>query len=212
MLKFFLYNKKGVISWLLSQLALILATGILLASIASITFYSDWKKEAEIKAIAAELASWIYRIDLKIEENITKFFFPTKDFYYNVSISTDYIIIERYDGRFKDKIRIAYPLFIKPFVIKENLDIDWKNGEELHEKLSNLELIENRGTINDPILSYRKDDTKNYLKNILDELAKELALQPLQVNINKPLIIEKCIIYFDDSSSIGLVIIYQEEG
>lgn len=276
MLKSLLHDRKGVISWLLSQLALILATGILLASIASITFYSDWKKEAEIKAIASELASWIYTMDLKVEENITKFFFPLKDFYYNASISTDYIVIERYDGRFKDKIRVAYPLFIKPYVIREDLNIEWKNGEELHNYL--CQEYGHKGTADDPLPSVsintiyieaiinkigignidikyliekleerlkelstesimlikeqlkqfletfgistdidfdqlindNKKECKNYLDDMLDEIAKKLADKPLRIDINKPLIIEKCNIYFDDNTVIGIVIIYQE--
>jgi len=207
MLKFLL-NKKGIVSWLLSQIALILATGILLASIASITFYSDWKKEAEIKAIASELASWIYTMDLRVEENITKFFFPIKDFYYNVSISTDYIVIERYDGRIKDTIRISHPLFIKPYVVRENLDIEWKNSEELHEKLK--EKYGMNGNAGEEISIFLKNDIKNYIEEELDKISVEIAQKPLQIDIDKPLILENCIIHFDDASILNVIFIYQE--
>lgn len=202
-----LLNKRGVISWLFSQIALILATGVLLASIASITFYSDWKKEAEIKAIASELAAWIYTVDLRVEENITKFWFPIKDFYYTVNISTDYIVIERYDGRIKDKIRIAYPLFIKPFVIRNDLDTEWKNSEELHEKLK--EKYGMNGIAGKEIPKSLKNDVKNYIEEELDKISLEIAQKPLEIDINKPLILENCVIHFEDGSILNIIFIYQ---
>ena len=86
-------NEKGIISWLLSQLALLLAAAILLASIASITFYNDWKKEAEIRAIAMNIASEIASMDLKSYPNSTDYFLPIKP--YKIYLSPSYIRIER---------------------------------------------------------------------------------------------------------------------
>jgi len=48
MLKF-IEDKKGIMGITLSQIGLILATGILLAAVFSIIFLNDWNKKAETK-------------------------------------------------------------------------------------------------------------------------------------------------------------------
>ena len=217
MLKYILQNKRGVISWLLSQIALLIATGILLASIASLTFYNDWKKEAELKAIADEIATFIETMDLKETENSTTLILPLKSYYYKVNISTEYISVMRKDGTIKKKIKVVEPLIIKPFVLNKSLNPEWQSKEELHEWLEEYTKQKYNkkysGTSNNPLPSEKRSEIKKELDKRLNKISKIVARQPLEIDVNKPLYIEKAIIYFEDVNknleTIGLVIVYQ---
>jgi len=217
MLKYILQNKRGVISWLLSQIALLIATGILLASIASLTFYNDWKKEAELKAIADEISTFIETMDLKETENSTTLILPLKSYYYKVNISTEYISVMRKDGTIKKKIKVVEPLIIKPFVLNKSLNPEWQSKEELHEWLEGYTKQKYNkkysGTSNNPLPSEKRSEIKKELDKRLNKISKIVARQPLEIDVNKPLYIEKAIIYFEDVNknleTIGLVIVYQ---
>ncbi len=201
-------NKNGIISWLLSQLALLLATAILLASIASITFYNDWKKEGEIKALAMNIASEIASMDLKSYPNSTDYFLPMKP--YKIYLSTEYVRIVRNDGTINKNISVVVHLLIKPFISAGTLP--WKNGDELHNYL--LSKYGYSGNASDPFPSTDKEKVKNYLKDELDHLSKNLAINPFCIDVDKPLHIEKDCIYFkngEELENIGILIINQEE-
>jgi len=216
MLKFIYLNKEGVVSWLLSQIALLLATAILLMSIASLTFYSDWQKEAEAKAVASEIATMIEIADLKTAPNSTIFMLPQKKFSYDAYLSTDYVIVIRTDGRIKKEIKEVEALIIKPHIRIDYLNHEWYTGEELHQWLK--EVYGHSGESIAPLPYQKKTDVESLLESELEETAKNLALNPLHLDVNKPLVIEKTFIYFEKEGkeeknleSMGLVIVYQSE-
>ena len=189
-------NEKGIISWLLSQLALLLAAAILLASIASITFYNDWKKEAEIRVIAMNIASEIASMDLKSYPNSTDYFLPIKP--YKIYLSPSYIRIERNDGTIHKNINVVVSMWVKPYIEV------WKNGTDLHENL--FEKYGHYGNISD----YLPNEAKEDLKEEMDRICRELAARPFILDVNKPLHIEKDIIYFEDGK-MDILIVSQEE-
>lgn len=194
MLEFIKHNK-GVISWLLSQIALLLSAGILIAAIASLTFYSDWQKEAEAKAIALQIARYIETIDLETMPKNISILLPKN---YQVSLSTDYVIVEA-EGKIKKKIVVTHPLIIKPYA--------GISGKELHQLLKKNYGFSGRE--NETIPSGKYNEIKKELEKEMEKIAKTLTLNPMVVNTKIPLIIEKTIFYFEDRQ-IEIITIYQE--
>jgi len=214
MLKSALLNdKRAVISWLLSQIGLMLAAGILLGAIASLTFYSDWQKEAEAKNIASDFAAAVESMDLKEFSEQIKYMFPQKSYNYRVEISTDYITVIREDGTTTDKIVGREKLIIKPYIRPSEKNWEWNNSQELHDFLKKE--YGHSGYADDIFPKDQKDIVTEYMKNELSHTATELASDPLSItNIDEPVCIEKTFIYYEgtdgDSEREGFVIIHQE--
>jgi len=213
MSKSLLLDNRGIISWLLSQIALLLAAGILIGAIAGLTFYNDWQKQAEAKAIASHFASFVETMDLKEFPEKMTYLFPEKSYYYKVKISTDYVSVTREDGTIKNKIIGREELLIQPYIRPIERKWSWNDSKELHDFL--MDKYGHSGYIDDPIPMDEKSDVLEYLKNELSDKSKELAKEPLIMeNPNEPLFIEKAFIYFKKDGGLdreGIVIIHQKE-
>jgi len=214
---YLLDDTRGIIAWLISQIGLLLAAGVLIASIASLTFYSDWQKEAEAKAIASEIATAIETMDLKSESNITPYVFPFKIYHYNVTISTEYVTVMREGGgTFTSTIRAREALLIKPFIRPAAWNLAWNTTEELYDFLClNYGGGQYAGNETHPFLFRDKERVKQYLCEELSRTAPVLARQPLRIeDTNEPIFLEKALIYFKhgngDLDTMGIVIIHQE--
>ncbi len=209
-------DTRGIVAWLISQIGLLLAAGVLIASIASLTFYSDWQKEAEAKAIASEIATQIETMDLKSDNNLTLCMLPLKNYHYNVTISTEYVTVMREGGTFTDVITAREALLIKPFIRPAAWNLAWNTSEELYDFLClNYGGGQYAGNDTHPFLFRDKERVKQYLYEELSRTAPVLARQPLLMeNVNEPLFLEKTFIYFEkdngDLEMMGIVIIHQE--
>jgi len=209
-------DTRGIVAWLISQIGLLLAAGVLIASIASLTFYSDWQKEAEAKAIASEIATQIETMDLKSGNNLTLCMLPLKNYHYNVTISTEYVTVRREGGTFTDVITAREALLIKPFIRPAAWNLAWNTSEELYDFLClNYGGGQYAGNDTHPFLFRDKERVKQYLYEELSRTAPVLARQPLLMeNVNEPLFLEKTFIYFEkdngDLEMMGIVIIHQE--
>jgi len=207
----FLNDNRGAISWLLTQIGLMLAAGVLLGAIASLTFYSDWQKEAEAKNIASNFAAAVESMDLKEFQGQTIYMFPQKNYHYEVEISKDYITVMREGGTTTDKIVGRERLIIKPYIRPAGRNWKWNGSEELHDFLKNE--YGHSGCVDDAFPENQKDIITNYMKNELSHTATELASNPLRItNIDEPVFIEKTFIYFRDSGNLereGFVIVHQ---
>lgn len=206
-------NNDGIISWLLSQLALLLAAAILIASIASITFYNDWQKEAEAKRLALNLASEIASMDLKTYPNSTLYWIDSKKA--SIYLSTEYVRVIRYDGNIHKKLFATATLLVKPFIY--NGSVGWRNGDDLYSSLCQ-KFCKNgdsskMGDAENPFSYDEKPEVENYIASELNRISKELAIRPLRIDPNRPLYIEKAYIYFkkDDGTldRIGVLIVSQ---
>ena len=208
-------DNRGVISWLFTQIGLMLAAGVLIGSIASLTFYSDWQKEAEAKNIASNFAAAVESVCLKeFPGNIT-YLFPQKSYNYEVEISTDYITVARGGGTTTDKIASREKLIIKPYVRPAGRGWNWNNSEELHAFLKNE--YGHSGYVDDVFPKYQKDPVISYLRGELSITAAKLASNPLCVtNTDEPIFVEKTFVYFKGNGGSlereGIVIIHQEVG
>jgi len=198
----FIKDNHGIMGLTLSHIGLIIATGILLTAVFSIIFLNDWQRNAELKNIATSFSTIVEGMDTRFFENTTEFHFPDKTYYYNVSISTEYVIVSA-EGNQNNKLSIKERFIVKPW--PRTSDQTWKTGEELHNYC--LYTYGHSGTILDPIT---QDD--------LGELDKDnavacidLALSPLYIQTNKAVYIEKVIIYYGIAEKQDFLLIYQLE-
>lgn len=198
----FISNCDGFIGLTLSQLGLFVAVAILLAASFNFIYMNDWGREEEIETIAGSFSNHLDSMDTYFFENKTSFFFPDKNYDYNVFVSTEYIIIEAESGWFSNnKIRVTKRLFSN--VLIRN-DAGWKTGDELHEYLFNNHGF--HGTYEDPIrdiflFSPTTKLVKDYINIISYYNKKELAENPILIDTNKPVLIEKVYIYYDNNSN-----------
>jgi len=210
-----IHNDRGVIGLTLSQIGLIIATGIILAAVFSFIYYNNWQRQAELKNIATGFTIMVEGMDTRFFENTTLYFFPDKDYHYHVSISTEYIIINA-DGIWDNKFSVKERFLIRPW--PRINDPDWNNGEQLH---SYLKASYGRsGNKTNPINSSDITSVKNELKIEKEQDEQTLAYNPFYVDNYKPVYIEKIFIYYDtngdkswnkqNDEKQGFIIIYQK--
>ena len=201
MLKFIRCDKRGDISWLMSQIALLIAVGILLASISSLAFYSDWQKKAEINVIATEIVKTINAVEVKDYPGQIKYMLPDKNYDYEVFLSTDYIIVKRYDGRISKEIVATKELHTRPWI---NPPMSGGKGADgIYNYFGSIYGIRHNGASPDSKLP------AGVLEGEMEIMANELAKNPFKVDCEKPLYIEKIFIFVEGGNEKSLVIIYQ---
>ena len=186
----------------LSHIGLIIATGILLTAVFSIIFLNDWQRNAELKNIANSFSTIVEGMDTRFFENTTEFHFPDETYYYNVSISTEYVIVSA-EGNQNNKLSIKERFIAKPW--PRTSDQTWKTGEELHNYCLNN--YGRSGTISDPVTQADLDG----LNTDKETASVILASTPLYVHTNNPAYIEKVIIYYDDAEKQEFLLVYQLE-
>jgi len=195
-------DENGLISWLFSQVALLMAAGILLASIAGITFYNDWQKEAEARAAAQNFVSFLSNIDL-MPYSCTLQYFPPKDC--SIWLSRDYVMATRH-GRMIRNISVSIPLMTHIFI--GNI-APWKNSTDLHKYF--VHNYQHSGNISDPIPKKYMKEIEGYLYGEMEEIGREISVKPFRL-YSKPLWVEKEFIYFENGKSIPILIAWQEEN
>ena len=191
MLKF-LNDRDGIMGITLSQMGLIIATGVLIAAVFSIIFMNDWNKKADLKNIGTGLSTIVEGMDTRFFENTTMYWFPSKDYSYLVSTSTEYIVISS-KSNWNEEISFKEQFLIKPWPRIANPK--WISGKDLHNYLKVK--YEHTGNESDPIRSADIANVKNDLETDKETAEKSFALNPLKLNLEKPVYIEKVFIYYD---------------
>ncbi len=181
----------------------------------SFLYYNNWQRQAELKNIATGFTIMVEGMDTRFFENTTLYFFPDKDYHYNVSISTEYIIINA-DGTWDNKLSVKERFLIRPWPRINNPD--WNNGEQLH---SYLKASYGRsGNKTNPINSFDITSVKNELNIEKEQDEQTLVYNPFYVDKSKPVYIDKIFIYYDtngdkswnkqNDENQGFIIIYQK--
>jgi len=205
----FLDDKRGVLSWLLTQVALLMAAGVLIGAIAGITFYADWQKEAEARNIALNFVATVESMDLREFPEEIVYMFPLKSYHYEVEISTDYVTVIREDGTIKNKIFGREAFIVKPYVRAQAQN--WSSSKELHDFLKSK--YGAAGDADDPITASRKGEVLSYLDDGMSYTAHEISVNPIKANANEPVFVEKTFVYFKGKSGEiekkGIVIIHK---
>lgn len=196
MSKLFLHDKRGIVSWLLNQIGLLVATGILLGAIISLLYSTEWQRKAEIENIASDFASVIQSVSLKeFPEKIT-YRFPEKRYNYEIEISTDYITLRIDD----EGITVKKKMYFSPWINPPCLDGYGSKG--FFNYLSNKYGKGNNGS------SPQNSISLCYIEKEFNFTARELALNPFIVDVKRPVYIEKILLYTEEGER-DYVIIYQ---
>ena len=198
----FIKNDRGIMGLTLSQIGLLIAVGILLAAIFSLVFLNDWNRNAELKNIATSFSSMVENMDVRFFEDTASFSFPNEN-QYNVSISTEYIIV-RSQGNLNDVLSVKERFLVRPW--PQSKRSPWIGRIGLHNYLKGYlhnddthDWVNNSGNISDPITTDDISFVKNYLFLLQENVNKSLALNPLYIFTNKIVYIDKAIIYYDNN-------------
>ena len=199
MLKF-INNNNGVIGLTISQIGLIIATAVILAAVFSFLYFSDFKRTSELKNIASGFSIMVEGMDTRFFENTTLYFFPDKDYSYNLSLNSEYLIVNA-DGSWMDnKLSVKERFLINPWPRKNNSD--WVSEKELHSYLKNN--YGQTGNITDPIQgSTNINKIKDLLNTEFEDASYSLALNPYYINRYKPVYISKTFIYYNTDGTGG---------
>lgn len=210
MLKF-IHKNHAIMDLSLTNVALIIATGIILAAVFSFIFLvsGDWNREAELKNVATSLSTMVEGVDSIFIENTTIFSFPTKDFSYKVEISSEYIIVSS-DGVFNDKLSVKKRFLTNPvpqnkILCQQTLNYDWVGRENLHNYLK-----DNHG---EPGFEKKPAQVagKNKIDIAIDTINLELSKNPILFDTRKPVYLDKTYLYYDDGSRQDFVLVYQND-
>jgi len=204
-------DEKGVLSWLLTQISLIIAAGVLIGAIAGISFYGDWQKEAELKNIASNFVASLISLELREFPYEKTYLFPLKNYHYEVELSSDYITVRREDGTINKNIICREELPIKP-IITAGKNLDWTNSTEFHKFLSLNYGCD--GSPESPIPLEQREEVFSYIEQEMKYNAHETAAEPITIcDLNKPLYMEKTFIYFEKGDGRlyrrGIIIIHE---
>jgi hypothetical protein len=190
----------GVVEFTLSYVALFLVTGILLTVVFSFVFFNDWQRTAELQSLASNFSNLLDDINNLFFETTYTFQFPEKNYAYHVEISTEYILLSA-KGKWNTDLLIRHRFITRPWPRLPTQN--WTTGEELHVYLN--ETCGHHGTKNDPIppehcmrLRTEQNTTINFF-----------ALQPLELLIRRPVVLEKVSIYYDLDKKHDFLLLYQ---
>jgi hypothetical protein len=186
----------------LTQVGLLVATVILLTVVLSFVFFNEWERTAELQSQASGFSSLLGDIDTSFFEKTSRFLFAHAEYRYSVSISTQYILI-RSKGSWGGELVVTKKLLIPPWPRLSNQN--WTTGEDLHMYLNRT--CGHQGTQNDSI------PPGNFTQLCLEQnnTVSFYALHPLEIQIIKPVYIEKVTIYYNQTKKHDFLLLYQTE-
>jgi hypothetical protein len=193
-------NTDGVLDLTLSQIGLLLATGILLTVVFSFIFTNDWQRTAELQSLASSFSTLLDDIDNRFFDHTKRFQFPQKEYPYFVKISTEYIVLSA-KGSWNSDLSVIQRFVTRPWIryAKQN----WTTGNDLHRYLN--ETYGHHGTENDSI------STENFTRlcHDLNTTLPLCASDPLEVLIREPVWVEKVTIFYDYTKKRDFLLVYQ---
>ncbi len=193
-------DTNGIMGLTLTQIGLILASGILLAVVFSFVFSNDWQRTAELQAQASSFSNLLSDIDNSFFEQTSRFQFSHTDNIYLVKISTEYIVITS-EGSWGDRLIVTNKLLTQPW--PRSPQQNWTTGDDLHAYLNKT--CGHRGTENDsiPIENF----TQLYQEQ--NNTISFFALHPFEIQTREPVFIEKVTIFYNQTKRHDFLLLYQ---
>ncbi|MCX6661561.1 MAG: hypothetical protein NTY91_03320 [Euryarchaeota archaeon] len=193
-------DTNSVMGLTLTQIGLLLASGILLTVVFSFVFSNDWQRTAELQAQASSFSNLLGDIDNSFFERTTRFQFSHTDYAYSVKISTEYIVITS-KGFWDGDLIVTKRLLLRPWprIPQQN----WTTGEDLHNYLNRT--CGHRGTENDSMPA----GNFTQLCQEQNDTTSSLALHPLEILIKEPVFTEKVTIFYDQTKRHDFLLLYQ---
>ncbi len=205
----FIKNESGWADFFITRIGLILfAAVLLLAAFKVYPMFQEQEAAANLDTIASEIASKIEAVDTTtIPEYKYIYVFNEKSKNIKIEMSTEYVVSR---GNFsKDKWGERELVHAEPVVTHlYPPNSKWNNASGLREYLSKEIGNGKNGASLSPLKSIDKekvDDMFNYIRS-------EIARTPFIPDSNRPLIVEKVIIYYTNQTEIlerDYVLVYQ---
>lgn len=191
----------GVIELTLSYIGLILASAILLTVVFSVVFSNDWHRTAELQSLTSDFSNLLLDLQNLFFESENFYQFPQKNYQYHVYLSTQYIAISA-EGSWGTNLFITkrFPIGPWPRLSTQN----WTTGTELHSYLN--ETYGHQGVYDDPISA---ENFTGFL-NEYNTTATYFALHPYEIQLRKPVILEKICVYYDSGMNHDFLLVYQQ--
>ena len=196
----FLNNTQGIMGLSLSQIALFLAIGILLASVLSFVFFNNWQRTNELRSFSHRFSSFLEDMDYLFYENATRFEFPEKTYPYTIQLSSEFIIASA-KGVLGNDLHVVERFVIRPWI--RSSPQNWTTGENLHDYLNTS--YDHRGSQDDPI------SLENFtvLHQQQNTSASYCALHPSEILLHEPFFVEKATIFYGQGQRYDVLLVYQ---
>lgn len=190
----------GVIELTLPSIGLFLASAILLTVVFSVVFSNDWHKKAELESLASDVSNLLLDLDTLFFESEHSFHFPEKPYVYRVFFSTEYIALST-QGLGGTSLFTTKRLLITiwPRLPTQN----WTTRSDLHSYLN--ETYGHQGVLDDPLTS---ENFTRFLEG-LTLTVPSFALQPFEILMRKPVVIEKVRVYYEPGMNHDFLLLYQ---
>lgn len=188
-------DESGWADFFITRIGLMLFAAVLLLSSFKIyPMFQERETGGYLDAVASDIASKIEAVDTTtIPGYRYAYSFDEKDKDIKISISTEYVVARvNMSSRMRDGREVihAEPMITHVYPPNSN----WSNTSGLREYLSRE--TGKSGDASSP-LNFSRDKVK--VDNILNYTRSELAQHPFVPDLNKPLFIEKVIIYYNNS-------------
>jgi len=182
----------------LTSLGLMIASCILFAAVFSLLFLQDRDTTLELSGIASRFCTEVNNMDLMFLENSTQYYFPVHP-QYTISLSTEYIHLSQPRSQNKN-VTILRQFLIHPLPCNHSLNPDWSSGDQFHNNFL-LSCYHHTGSRHDPIDYANISRVQQYLYNLTLSLQKTLSTFPLMVEKQKPVVLEKIMVYYDSNGN-----------
>ncbi|MDD3492174.1 MAG: hypothetical protein PHU95_02740 [Candidatus Thermoplasmatota archaeon] len=193
-------DRRGFASWLLSQMGLLLAAGVMMGAIAGVTLYSDWEKKMEASNLASHLATAVECMDLHTFPGKKALLVPPLEYPCRITMSTDYVTVSRSDSLMGRNITARKSLIIRPWVDPPQVDEHGAPG--LYNYLAGVCGPDNDGA------SHHQKAPIDAVERARSLTSKRLAARPFILNHLKPVYIEKAFVHTTEGRK-EYVLVYQ---
>ncbi|MDD5779102.1 MAG: hypothetical protein PHU95_06610 [Candidatus Thermoplasmatota archaeon] len=193
-------DRRGFASWLLSQMGLLLAAGVMMGAIAGVALYSDWEKKMEASNLASHLATAIEGMDLHTFPGKKALLVPPVEYPCCITISTGYVTVSRSDSLTGRNITARERLLIRPWV--DPPQVNGHGAQGLYNYLAQTCGPDNDGA------SPHREAPIDAVEETHAMTSKRLAARPFTLNHQKPAYIEKAFVHTTEGRK-EYVLVYQ---
>jgi hypothetical protein len=192
MFRFLKQDDKAIMGLTLTQLAVMIATAIILAGLSSILFDSTWQQNQKMKQIAEHISSSLVSIDNAWFET-HKDIYLSRDFQgYTITISSSTIEVSSVKS---SSNMIRKSLLVHPLM--RTCSDKWVTANQLHTYL--YQYYGHHGTKEDPIPE--TSGVYPYLNNLTNNTFFNYSLQPYVIDKKTEITLDKVLIYIDENKN-----------
>jgi len=194
-------DRHAVLGLSLANLALFLASGLLLGIILEGVYGSIWERTAQLQTTADTLNASIETLSAAYEDTSLMIRLPTGPPSMRLSCSSQYIHVWSQFGS-TTALSVTEPWVVSPWPRPAG---SWQSGHDLHGWLNDT--YGHLGTVQDPI----NLTTLVSLKKDRQSAAMSLAYSPVEFTGTSPLIAEKTFVYTEQGEPYVVLLLYQNE-